>query len=179
MNIGVGIPKMVNSRVSGVIFTLNPLNGDRSKISVDASYGLGEAVVSGLVTPDNYLVDKITLSVIKQVRGTKEDMCVYRDGGSDIVTVKVPEEDRQRYCLESAELQELCRVAKAIDRYYGKPYDIEFGIDADLTFPDNVVILQVRPESVWSKKKAEARTEQKKDALDRIVSHLVTGVKLK
>ncbi|HSH69515.1 MAG TPA: PEP/pyruvate-binding domain-containing protein, partial [Deferrisomatales bacterium] len=61
LNIGVGIPKMVNSRVSGVIFTLNPLNGDRSKISLDVSYGLGEAVVSGLVTPDNYLVDKVTL----------------------------------------------------------------------------------------------------------------------
>src|SRR5680860_393266 len=64
LNIGVGVPKMVNSRVSGVGFTLNPLNGDRSKITIDVSYGLGEAVVSGLVTPDFYLVDKVTLSTI-------------------------------------------------------------------------------------------------------------------
>ena len=64
-NIGVGIPKMVHSKVSGVIFTLNPINGDFSKISIDASYGLGEAVVSGLVTPDTYLIDKVTLELIK------------------------------------------------------------------------------------------------------------------
>jgi pyruvate,water dikinase len=179
LNIGVGVPKMVRSRVSGVVFTLNPLNGDRSKISLDASYGLGEAVVSGLVTPDNFLVDKVTLSVIKQTRGSKEVQCVYREGGSDIQTVPVPEEERNRFCLTSEELVELCRVSKAIDKYYGKPYDIEFGIDADLPFPDNVIILQVRPESVWSKKQAEAKTEQKKDAMDRIVSQLVTGVKLR
>jgi pyruvate,water dikinase len=179
LNIGVGVPKMVRSRVSGVVFTLNPLNGDRSKISLDASYGLGEAVVSGLVTPDNYLVDKVTLSVIKQTRGSKEVQCVYREGGSDIQTVPVPEEDRNRFCLTNEELVELCRVSKAIDKYYRKPYDIEFGIDADLPFPDNVIILQVRPESVWSKKQAEARTEVKKDAMDRIVSQLVTGVKLR
>jgi pyruvate,water dikinase len=179
LNIGVGIPKMVNSRTSGVIFTLNPLNGDRSKISIDVSYGLGEAVVSGLVTPDNYLMDKITLSVVKQTRGSKEVQCVYRPGGSDIDTVPVPEEMQQQYCLSKEELLELCRVAKAIDRYYGKPYDIEFGIDADLPFPDNVIILQVRPESVWTKKAAEAKTEKKKDAMDRIVSQLVSGVRLK
>ncbi|HSH69876.1 MAG TPA: PEP/pyruvate-binding domain-containing protein, partial [Deferrisomatales bacterium] len=179
LNIGVGIPKMVNSRLSGVVFTLNPLNGDPSKISVDISYGLGEAVVSGLVTPDNYLVDKITLSVVHRKKGMKESMCVYRAGGSDIDTVQVPEEDRNRYCSTPEELEEICKISKSIDKYYGKRYDIEFGIDADLPFPENVIILQVRPESVWSKKAAAARTEKKKDAMDRIVSQLITGVRVK
>jgi pyruvate,water dikinase len=179
LNIGVGIPKMVNSRVSGVVFTLNPLNGDRSKITVDVSYGLGEAVVSGLVTPDYYLVDKVTLNPIKSTRGSKEVMCVYNESGSDIKTVEVPEEDRNRFCVTTEELKEICRVSKAIDKYYGKPYDIEFAIDGDLPFPENVIILQVRPESVWTKKEAEARTEQKKDAMERIVTQLVTGVRLK
>jgi pyruvate,water dikinase len=179
LNIGVGVPKMVNSRVSGVIFTLNPLNGDRSKISLDVSYGLGEAVVSGLVTPDNYLMDKITLSTIKSMRGSKEVMCVYEENGSNIKTVPVPDEMRARFSITNEELMELCRTAKAIDKYYGKPYDIEFAIDGDLSFPESVIVLQVRPESVWAKRKAEAKTEKKTDALDRIVSQLVTGVRIR
>ncbi len=178
LNIGVGVPKMVNSRVSGVIFTLNPLNGDRSKISLDVSYGLGEAVVSGLVTPDNYLMDKITLSAIKSIRGSKEVMCVYEENGSNIKMVPVPEAMRAQFSITNEELLELCRTAKAIDKYYGKPYDIEFAIDGDLSFPESVIVLQVRPESVWAKKKAEAKTEKKADALDRIVSQLVTGVRI-
>lgn len=176
LNIGVGVPKMVNSRISGIIFTLNPLNGDRSKISVDVSYGLGEAVVSGMVTPDNYLVDKVTLEVISCQQGSKEVMCVYRENGSDIDTVEVPEADRCQDCMSMKELNEVCRIAKGIDKYYGKPYDIEFAVDQDLPFPDSVIILQVRPESVWSKKPVTAKTVKKKDAMDRIIGQLVKGI---
>lgn len=178
-NIGVGIPKMVNSRVSGIIFTINPINGDPSKISIDASYGLGEAVVSGFVTPDTYLVDKVTFDLIKATVGSKETMCAYREEGSDIVQKDVPSEMRKVLCLSNQELKELARIGKLIEGYYGQAYDIEFGIDADLPFPENIIILQVRPESVWSKKQAEARTEKKKDPMDRLLSQLLTGVKLK
>jgi pyruvate, water dikinase len=178
-NIGVGIPKMVNSRVSGIIFTINPINGDPSKISIDASYGLGEAVVSGLVTPDTYLIDKITLDPIKITKGSKEIQCVYRVGGSDIIQTPVPEEKRNQVCLSHDEIKELSRVGKLIENYYGKAYDIEFGIDADMSFPENIIILQVRPESVWSKKDTAPKTEQKKDAMERIVAQLLMGVKLK
>ena len=179
LNIGVGIPKMVNSRVSGIIFTLNPLNGDRSKISVDVSYGLGEAVVSGMVTPDNFLVDKVTLDVISCNQGSKEVMCVYKENGSAIDTVDVPEEDRCRDCVTQEELMEICRIAKGIDRYYKKPYDIEFAIDADLEFPSSVIILQVRPESVWTKKQAVAKTSTKQaGAMNRIVGQLISGVRV-
>jgi pyruvate,water dikinase len=179
LNIGVGVPKMVNSRVSGIMFTLNPLNGDPSKISVDVSYGLGEAVVSGLVTPDNYLVDKVTMEVIGTKRGEKELMCVYREDGSTIKTVDVPEEDRGRLCITTEELKEICRVGKAIDRYYGKPYDIEFGVDADLPFPENVIILQVRPESVYSKKEKSTKTVKANSVMDRVIGQLTAGIRMR
>lgn len=176
-NIGVGIPKMVNSRISGVIFTINPLNGDPSKISIDASYGLGEAVVSGLVTPDTYLIDKITLDPVKIVKGSKEIECVYRTGSSDIVEREVDEERRQAKALNQEELRHLCIVSKKIEKYYGKAYDIEFGIDADLPFPENVIILQVRPESIWNKKKTEKKTAEPADAMNMILKQLISGVK--
>jgi pyruvate,water dikinase len=178
-NIGVGIPRMVNSRVSGIIFTINPVNGDLSKISIDASCGLGEAVVSGIVTPDTYLIDKITLEPIKTVIGSKEIQCVYREGGSDIVQAPVPEDRRCVPCLDRQEMRELARVGKVIEKYYGKAYDIEFGIDADMAFPENIIVLQVRPESVWSKREIVAKTEKKGDPMERILSQLLTGVKLR
>ena len=176
-NIGVGIPKMVNSKTSGVIFTNNPLNGDPSKISIDASYGLGEAVVSGLVTPDSYLIDKITLDPVKIIRGSKEIECVYRTGSSDIVEKEVDEARRKVNSLSPEELRHLCITSKKIEKYYGKAYDIEFGIDADLKFPDNVIILQVRPESVWNKKKAENKKSEPTDAMSMILKQLINGVK--
>jgi pyruvate,water dikinase len=178
-SIGVGIPKMVNSRVSGIIFTINPLNGDVSKISIDASYGLGEAVVSGMVTPDTILVDKITGDIAKTTIGNKEVQCVYRERGSDIIQATVPEEMRERVSLSRNEISELCRLARLIEDYYGKAYDIEFGIDADLSFPENIIILQVRPESVWSRKETAPKTERKRDPMERILSQLLTGVRVK
>jgi len=178
-NIGVGIPKMVNSRVSGVIFTINPLNGDPSKISIDSSYGLGEAVVSGLVTPDTYLVDKITLDLVKFNKGSKEIECVYRPNSSDIIQKDVDEDRRRGNSLTPEELKHLCQIAKQIEKYYGKAYDIEFGIDADLKFPDNVIVLQVRPESIWNKKKEEKKTKEPTDAMNMILKQLVTGVRFK
>ena len=178
-NIGVGIPKMVNSRVSGIIFTLNPVNGDLSKISIDVSYGLGEAVVSGIVTPDTCLLDKVTMDTIKTTVGSKEIQCVYREDGSDILQCAVPEEKRRVTCLSRQEMLELARVGKLIEDYYGKPYDIEFGIDADMDFPQNIIILQVRPESVWSKKEAAAKTEKKSDPMELILGQLLTGVRLR
>ena len=160
---------------------MNPVNGDLSKISIDASYGLGEAVVSGLVTPDTYLIDKVTFEIIKRIKGSKEIECVYREGGSDIIQKEVDEERRNKFCLTDEEIKYLCELAVRIEDYYGKPYDIEFGIDRDMKFPENVIILQVRPESVWSKKKDEEKKkiDAPKDAMGMILNQLITGVKIK
>lgn len=158
-NIGIGISKMVNPRVSGIVCTLNPLNGDDAQISVDVTYGLGEALVDGTVTPDTYLVDKTSMEVISCHTGSKESMRVYEEGGSHIKTVDVPVSLRNQSCLTKDELMEVCRMAKAIDRLYGGANNIEFAIDADFSFPRNVNILGVNPELVWSKKGLDREEE--------------------
>lgn len=174
----VDVNKTVNPRVSGVIVTLNPINGDPSKIAIDASYGLGQAIASGLVTPDTYLIDKIIIEPVKTVIGSKEIQCVYGDRGKNVVQVPVPEEKRHVPCLAREETLELARIGKLTEDSHGEACTIDFAIDADSPFPENIVILRVRPESVWSKRQAIARTEKKKDAMDRLVAQLITGMKL-
>jgi pyruvate,water dikinase len=176
-NIGVGIPKMVKSRVSGTVFTINPLNGDLSRVSIDASYGVGEAVLSAIVTPDTYLIDKATLEPISTTIGTKEVECVYREGVSEAVKALVPRDRRLLACLSREEVLELARIGKLIEAYCGLPYDVEFAIDADMRFPENIIVLQVRAEMVWGGNESIART--KKNNQDNDPDRLHTGVKLK
>lgn len=176
-NIGVGVPKMVDSRVSGVVYTINPANGDASKIVIDASYGLGTAVVGGLVRPDRIVVDKVTMGVTKSTIGTKETMCVYREDGSDIVQVSVPVDTREMLCVTYEEIMELARLGKAIEQYFGRPHDIEFGIDRNLPFPENIIVLQVRRESIWSKKEIMSAKPERRNPLDRFVGQVLTAAK--
>lgn len=178
LNSGVDATKMVNPRVSGIIVTLNPINGDPSKIAIDASYGLGVAVASGLVTPDTYLIDKIVMEPVKTVIGSKEIRSVYSDSEKNVVQAPVPEEKRHTACLTPEETLELARIGKLTEDYCGEACNIDFAIDPDSPFPENILILRVRPESVWSKKQAVPRTEKKKDAMDRLVGQLITGMKL-
>jgi pyruvate, water dikinase len=176
-HIGVGVPKMVKSRVSGVVSTVNPLNGDPSMISVQASYGLGDAVVRGLVGPDSILIDKATGDIVKSVVGSKEIECVESSSGSDVVQVTVPAEMRGKLSLEHEEINELVRLAKVIEDYYGRAYEIEFGIDRDLDFPRNIIVLQVRPESVWSRKEGAPQPANKGEVMDRVLGQILTSVR--
>jgi pyruvate,water dikinase len=150
--ISVGVQKMANAKTAGVMFTLNPTNGDRSKVIMDASWGLGESVVSGVVTPDNYLVDKVTLTIIRRTASPK--LIEYEpDPESDRVEIRdVPAERQTRLCLSDEEVITLAELGKRIEQHYGMPQDIEWAIDRDLRFPDNVVVLQSRPETVWSQR---------------------------
>lgn len=150
--IGVGVQKMANAKTAGVMFTLNPTNGDRSKIAIDASWGLGESVVSGVVTPDNFLVDKVTLTIIRRTASPK--LIEYEpDPASGRVQIfDVPPERQTSLCLSDEEVVTLAQLGKRIEQHYGAPQDIEWAIDRDLRFPDNVVVLQSRPETVWSQR---------------------------
>lgn len=151
----VVIQKMVNARTAGVAMTLNPTNGDRSKIVIDSAWGLGEAVVSGEVTPDNFIVDKIMLQVIKSNIQNKHIEHVPDRENRKVLTREITDERATQASINETEIKELCRIAKLIEKHYGCPQDIEWAIDADLPVGHNFTLLQSRPETVWSQKKVE------------------------
>jgi pyruvate,water dikinase len=160
--ISVGVQKMVNAKAAGVIFTLDPVTGELGKIVIEANWGLGEAVVSGSVTPDHYVVDKQTLNIVeKQI--VKKTIEYIRDPETgNTVHANVPAERQEQPCLTDKEIKRLAEIARTIEEHYGKAQDIEFAIDRDLSFPENVFIVQSRPETVWSAKKVELTVEKPK-----------------
>ncbi|HBY92666.1 MAG TPA: phenylphosphate synthase subunit beta [Chloroflexi bacterium] len=175
--ISVGVQKMVNARAAGVMFTLNPANGDRSKIAIDASWGLGEAVVAGMVTPDNFLVDKVTFDIVRRTASPKLVECLPDPTARGVQFRDVPPERQTRLCLSDEEIIALARLAKRIESYYGAPQDIEWAIDADIPFPDNVMTLQSRPETVWSRRPRPTLARPNAGPLDYVLANLLTGVR--
>ncbi len=154
LSMAVAVQKMVNSKVSGVAITMNPANGDRSKITVDASYGVGEMVVSGQVTPDNIVLDKVMLTVVSQTIGAKHAELVPDFAAGELVEREVDEERRKRRCLTDDELIAVATMAKRAEKHYGCPQDVEWALDADLPERENLLLLQSRPETVHSSKPA-------------------------
>ena len=153
--ISVGVQKMVNSRAAGVMFTLNPTNGDISKVVLEGSWGLGETVVSGSVNPDKFVVDKVMGEINERTISTKHIECVFDVEKGETVDADVDEEMQCKCCLADQEIRELVRTAKNIEAHYGRAMDIEWAIDKDFSFPENIFIVQARPETVWSQRKKE------------------------
>jgi pyruvate,water dikinase len=154
--ISVGIQKMVNSKAAGVTFTINPVTGDPNQIVVEGNYGLGESVVSGAVTPDDFIVDKSPLNIIERRIARKTVQYVRDSKTGKTVHMEVPLEKQEQPCLDDEEILKLAELSKRIEQLYGKAQDIEWAIDTDLAFPDNIFIVQSRPETVWSTKLAQA-----------------------
>lgn len=169
----VVVQKMVNARVAGVTMTLNPTNGDRSKIVIDASWGLGEAVVSGEVTPDHFLVDKVILEVIQSKIHNKHLEHVPDRSTRRVVIREIIDERAIEPCLTPDEVKAICQMAKTIEKHYGCPQDIEWAIDADLPEGQNLTLLQSRPETVWSQKKQEKPTSTFSFGMDGLVNSLL------
>jgi pyruvate,water dikinase len=148
----VVVQQMAPARAAGVFMTLNPVNGDRSKVMIESVWGLGEPLVSGTVTPDRFLVDKVTGEVVKREVADKPTAAVREpDGGRGVVLADVPPDRAAQPSLTRGEIAELLRVARLVERRAGAPQDGEFAVlEGDA--PENVRLLQCRPETVWSRK---------------------------
>ncbi len=151
--IAVVVQQMVDSDKAGVMFTVNPSTGENIAL-IEGSWGLGESVVSGSVTPDNYAVDKETNEVLNVTISDKKTMFTNEEGGTSI-QVDVPEDLRKERVLSDEELLELVAMAKRVEGHYGKPQDTEWA------FHDgNLFLLQSRPiTTLGDSKKEEAEEE--------------------
>ena len=126
----VVVQVMVPSEVSGIVFTADPASGERSEMIVNCSFGLGEAVVGGEVTPDTYVVDRDSLTAKETVTGAKERMIV-ADGEQGTRTEAVRAEQRGEPCLSNAVLADLAALALAVeDVFDGEPQDIEWALSS-------------------------------------------------
>lgn len=156
--LSAGIQRMVRSEIgaSGVMFTLDTESGFDQVVFITSSYGLGETVVQGSVNPDEFYVHKPTLlanhqAVLRRNLGSKAIKMIYADNGNagrSVLTVDVPEVERNRFSISDAEVESLARQALIIEQHYGRPMDIEWAKDGD---DGELYIVQARPETVKSR----------------------------
>ncbi|WP_205835755.1 pyruvate, water dikinase [Metallosphaera hakonensis] len=172
VEMAVVVQKMVNSRSAGVMFTLNPSNGDRNFIVIESSWGLGETVVGGKVTPDEVIITKADLKIVDK-RISRKNMKIVYDQGKN-VEVTLNGDECERPSISDEEALELAKLALKIEQHYGMPMDIEWAIDADMSFPENVFIVQARPETFWASRSKEKVEEKKTQPSERKV--LVKGL---
>lgn len=159
--LSIGVQKMVRSdeAVSGVAFSLDTETGFKDVVMIEASYGLGESIVQGLVTPDEYVVHKPTLElgykpIIKKMCGEKATKVVYSNNA--VKTVKVLSEYQHNFALSDKEIIELAQFVITIEKHYSElkkswsPMDVEWAKDAR---DEKIYIVQARPETIYAGKK--------------------------
>ena len=172
----VAIQKMIRPKAAGVAFTLNPSDGDRSQVAIDAAWGFGESVVSGEVTPDNFLVDKVIYEIVSRTISPKTIEYRLSEDGRSVEKAEVPEERATAPSLTDDEVKAVAWLARQAERHYGAPQDVEWAIDMDLPDNENVVLLQSRPETVWSQKPRKRVARGQGGLMDGIVSTLLNPV---
>jgi pyruvate,water dikinase len=149
--LAVGVLELVDVRSAGVVFTMDPVSGDRDRLVVEANWGFGESVVSGQVTPDHWEVDRATGHILAEHVTAKRTWSVFDEGEGAVALRPLPPELAEQACLAAPEIRYLCRAAVEIeDAEDGVPQDVEWAIARELPFPDSVFILQHRPETTWA-----------------------------
>ncbi len=156
---GVAVQLMVDAEVSGVLFTCNPVSGDPSMVAVNASWGLGLAVVGGEVTPDDFLVSKVTGEVVRERVHAKDVEYVPDPAGRGAVRVVVPEERRAVACLDGAALGALVAVGRRVEGVFGARQDIEWAIARGRGTPEGLFVLQSRPVTGLPERRSPSETD--------------------
>jgi pyruvate,water dikinase len=186
----VVVQKMVNSRSSGVAFTIHPVTGEEDKVVVEAIWGLGEYIVGGKVTPDRFVLSKSNLEILEKRVSEKRKALFYDPRSSSNVEVEIPATEEEakglsirypeiaeliakhgirvdRQALGDEEVRAIARLALNVESHFGKPMDVEWAIDADIPSPNNIFLVQARPETVWSRRKAVEKPKEEAVEVER------------
>ena len=177
---GVVVQRMVRPRAAGVMFTRSPVTGDRSVVAIEATWGLGSALVAGEVTPDRFTVSKVTGEITGRRVGAKLRLHSFRPNEPGISSSAMPVSLRGRPCLTDDEARALASVGRRVEEHYGVPQDIEWALlGDDPACPpmhgdpaDRIRLLQSRPETVWAARSREPVATPKPRASDHVLSWL-------
>ena len=154
IKIAIVIMKQINSYVSGVGFSINPINNDYDEAVINSNFGLGESVVGGIITPDEFIVNKINKKIISQKLGSKEKIVKLNDNKNETSVIEQTEEKKKELSLTKELLLQLVDNIINIEKNYKIPIDIEFGIENNILY-----ILQARPITTYNKIPKEFQTE--------------------
>jgi pyruvate, water dikinase len=164
----VVVQRMVDPRSAGVMFTCSPTTGDRSVVAIEGSWGLGSVLVSGEVTPDSFVVSKVTGDIVRRNVALKARLHRLDPAGSGTCAADVPDDVREQPCLADDEIRALARLAVQVERHYGAAQDIEWA----LTAAGAVHLLQSRAETVWAARAAQPLAVPKASAMQHVFEQL-------
>jgi pyruvate,water dikinase len=160
----VGVQEMARARSAGVMFTLDPISGDRSRIVIESCWGLGEGVVKGDVPPDRHRVDKITLEVLEREIIEQTEEYRFDPDAGEVALLALRDELRAEGSISEEEARQIAELGKRVERHRGGPTDIEWAIDVD----GRLHLLQARPETIWSSR--QVATTGGGDAVGRVMA---------
>jgi pyruvate, water dikinase len=174
----VVVQRMVAPRAAGVMFTRSPVSGDRSVVAIEGTWGLGSALVSGDVTPDSWVISKITSEITGRRVSPKAKVHRYLPNGSAaspagarVIVADTPADLREAPCLSDDEIRALAALARRVEAHYGAPQDIEWALlDGDGEAGARIVLLQSRPETVWAARDAKPAGAPKPRAADHVLA---------
>jgi pyruvate,water dikinase len=140
--IGVAVMMLVHAKSAGVVLTVLPTTGDTTKVVIEGNWGLGESVVSGEITPDSFVIEKEDLRITNRSIANKKGMVMRGEHGT--AYVPVPDELRDKPCLDDDEILEITRTALRVEKHFGVAQDMEWVVDRYLPFPENIFWVQAR-----------------------------------
>jgi len=171
LGMAVVVQLMVRPRAAGVMFTRSPVSGDRSVVAIEGTWGLGSALVSGDVTPDSFVISKITGEISGRRVGAKGRVHSCLPNGGGVTVEDTPANLVSQPCLTDDEIRTLAETGRRVEAHYGAPQDIEWALlSGDAPPAERIVLLQSRPETVWAAREPAPVAAPKARAADHVLS---------